>query len=661
VLADFYNISGAKDTKIFTSQEKARAVSGLELMATLPQISLDKLNSSLTTIDRKPILILCDGKIIDEVDLTGIKPEEILKTEYFSQPPARYRNLGVNAVLVVYTKEKLVQGGYVLANLKNSFTTGYGTEIVQGKYHSGDNDFSLRYFVDYRDLNKQHFEQKYAANLSDGLYNVNRKAENGDYAGAYHTINATFANTKGESQMFSAKARVAINPGMERDRQTISGIRHDIPFDNEHSETYTHTNYFSPSLDLYFSKKLKNNQELSANVVNTYYNIKSKRNFLQTNAAGNILKYDTEINNKSYSVISEINYSKDFEKTGFNFGVRQYFKNLDEKFIHENDKSLNFSTINNLYYYGEFWTEVGKLYFQAGVGGDNSWLNIAENSQKNYFVLRPSLVVSYNFSDNSALQFVSQTASNIPEMSMLSQSPAMLDTAFFSKGNGSLQPYTMFANSLFYILSGQKYYFRTTLNHFIAKNPYYTTIYNRSDYIEKTISNIDQMQSVKYDLLLNWQPVQQISLKGYYGVEYQYFKAFDKKYFHWFNFGNISAQFYYKRLTLNIQAIMQGKSLEANLYRKLLDLYQADLTWKKKSFSATLACRFSHRPETIETVDNQPVYYKESRAWGNFNGLCYLQLVYVFDFGKKVERNVNQKLNNNDSDIGIRKDNRAEQ
>jgi hypothetical protein len=107
--------------------------------------------------------------------------------------------------------------------------------------------------------------------------------------------------------------------------------------------------------------------------------------------------------------------------------------------------------------------------------------------------------------------------------------------------------------------------------------------------------------------------------------------------------------------------MLQNKSLEGNLFNKVHDYYGTDLTWKKNKFSATLGCIFTDSPEKIESYDNEQNYYRESKIWANFRGLCYLQLSYTFDFGKSVQRNVNQQLENYDNDAGIIKDNRAEQ
>jgi hypothetical protein len=169
------------------------------------------------------------------------------------------------------------------------------------------------------------------------------------------------------------------------------------------------------------------------------------------------------------------------------------------------------------------------------------------------------------------------------------------------------------------------------------------------------------MKTLKYDILLNWKPINWLALNVYGATEYQQFKVTESFYDHWFYICNVSASIYYKKFTLNTQAIKQNKSLEGNLYRTMQNYYSSNLTWKKNNLSLSLGCIFSNSPEIVETSKYLPIYYKESKVWDNFKGLCYIQLNYTLSYGKNIQRSVNQQLNNEDRDIGINPDNRAKQ
>ena len=642
ITADLLQIQGVKETRLFSMDEKARAVSGLELMTNIPHLSLDQLNNKLITIDRKPILIVCNGKIIDEVDLIGFNPNEIIKVDYYAQPPAKYRNMGIEAVLSVTTKRGKDKGGSVTTNLTNGFTTGYGTNIIQGNYSSGENDYSLRYFIDYRDLNKNRLTQQWEAELDEKPYQINRKGENSDYRGQYHVFTGAFSNLKTDNQLFSAKARLALNPGVENSRQSVSG---------ELLSTDTKTRYVCPKLDLYYSKKIGNNQELLMNLVNTYYDTKSERN---------IYNIATNIESKSYSIITEAEYTNHFHKYELDIGIRHLYKNLNENYHSNDDFLTSRNAINTLYAYTEISGNWDQYSATVGIGGEKSWLNISPNN-KSYFVFKPEITLTCALNKSSSFKFESSTQSYVPDISILLESPAYLDSIFISRGNSLLKPYYMFVNSLFYILNKPVYYFQTTFSYFYSHRPYYTIINNNGTYLEKTYSNIDNMKTLKYDMLLNWKIIHWLSLKAYGSMEYQQFRVDGDLYNHWFYMYNVSASMYYKVFTLSLQALKQNKSLEGNLYRTIQNYYSGDITWKKNNLSLSLSCMFFNSPEIIETSNHFPVYYKESKVWDNFKGLCYLRLSYTLDFGKNIQRSVKQQLNNEDKDIGINPDNRAKQ
>jgi hypothetical protein len=662
IKANLLNITATKETRLFTAIERERAITGLELITNLPHLFLNSLNNKLTTTNGKPVLILCDGKIIDEFDLTGLHPDEIVKVEYFPQPPARYQNIGIEAVLHVITKHSKEKGGYLMTNLKNGFTTGYGTDIINGKYSSGNNDYSLRYFIDYRDLDKNHFNQSYGTKLNGNTHQIDKQEKNSDYKGEYHVITGSFSNIKTDMYLFSVKANLSINPGMEHVRQNMFGVIGNIPLQNEQSDVYTKTKYVSPKLDLYYSRKFDSKRELFLNVVGTYYDTKSDRTLSQLTDNEKIYEIKTDIKSKSHSVISEISYSKIFGKYNLNTGLKYFHKQAKENYrLNTNPVTYTNNAINIIYVYTELNREINKFSFNAGIGGEQSWFDIARNNTKSYFVIKPELTLAYKLNDNSSFRYIALITSNVPDMSLLSETPAYFDSAFISHGNRNLIPYYTFINSLSYILNKSSYYLSTGLHHFYAHRPYYVSFYNRDTYIEKTYSNIDNQETLKYDLLFNWRPANWISVRYYSAVEYQQSLEQNISRYHWYYMLNFSTSIYYKAFNLNLQMVKQKASLEGALLRKVNDYYGGNISWKKGNLNLSLGCIFTNSPEITETYKNTQIYYRDRKTWDNFKGLTYVQLIYNLPLGKNIQRSMSQRLNNVDNDSGIYIDNKAKQ
>lgn len=491
------------------------------------------MNKKLQTANGGNILILCDGVKTDEIDLMGLKPENILRVEYYAQMPTRYANLGVDAVLNVITRR--MRGGYVMAHIENGFTTGYGTNILQSKYNEDDNDFTLRYFIDYRRLSKYKLEQSY------------------DYI-----------------------------------------LSRNLPVEEVVSNTGLKTNYLYPHLDVYFSKTFKREQELIVDVVNTYYNSESERRLLQTGGGENYEAF-TQLNNKSYSLISKVMYSK-------------------------------------------------------GLDADRL---------KKYFVLKPNLTLSYIPSKHASFKFRSTIRSYVPDISLLTDNPVYLDSAFISRGNPLLKPYYDFSNRLLYTVTWPSFYMEAAAKYRYIHRPYYPVFKDKESFIEKTYDNVDKMTEVGGEFYISWSPLPCLSLAPYYEFDYQRATVGGLERNYWHPVFDLRVSTFYKDFTLTGILIVRNKSLAGEMYTKEKNYYSLDLTWKKKNLSITGGLLFLNAPVVSETVKGLPIYYRESKIAGDFNGLVYLQLVYTLPFGKKIPRSMKQQINNTDNDSGIYIENRA--
>lgn len=655
VKADFIQLLGNKEQIFFSENEKSKARSGIELMQSVPQISLNRSSNSLTTIEGKPILILLDGQKVDGIDLMSISPNDIAKAEYYATTPARYANMGVEAVLAITSKRNKEKGGYLMANLENGFASGYGTDILSGKYSTGNNDFSLRYFIDYRNLDKNRQDQTYAADLEDGEYRVEKEGLNSMYKGEFHKIEGNYSFVRSENLLFSVKPKVVINPGKEDANQRITYGKED------QSMFYTNakTNSFSPSVDLYFSKKMAKEQEFILNVVNTWYDTNSDRNVMESNNQSVVYENNTEIETKTYSIISEMVYLKKIRSNEITVGLKHQYKMMDERYTNTSAFSESESSIQNFYGYVDFSGEAGKWYYSAGIGGENT--RIRTESDKQYFVVKPNLSISYKLNSKNQIQLYSRINSSVPGMSMLSTSVAYIDSLFISYGNSDLKPYYSSSNMLAYTFRNSSVYVRQAFSFFYFHQPYHVMFFNSGKFIEKTYQPIDYSTSFKYLSSFRWTPTKWFSLSPSYGVEYQTSKSDDEKRHNWYHVLNISASVSYQNFSLTPQIYIQSKSLEGELLRRENNFYGLELSWNKDKLNIGLGSMFMNSPHTLETLGGSSVYYQEKKTWNDFKALTYATLTYTLPFGKSIQRKIKQQITHTDNDSGVYQDNKAKQ
>ncbi len=651
VTSNTIHVLGDKNVKIFTPDERKRASSALDLMKNIPQISFNNANNMLVNIKGKQILILCDGAKANEVDLMGLRPENIQKAEYYANPPQKYMDSGYDAVLFVITKPSKEKGGYISADLKNSFTTGFGTNIIQGNYSAGDNDYMLRYFIDYRDLNKNKYSQSYSYRLNtDEVYDLEKKGENGDYVGQYHIVSASYSRSKADNFLFRAMTNLSVNPGKEDYPQLLSGIRNNQPIVDELSNLYVKTNYLSPNLDLYFSKKMRSDQEVSLNVVNTYFDSRSDRllGFEKDGIA-------TNLRSKSYSLIAEGEYRKKFSENELSAGAKYFYKTLDEWYRQSgNDYSKDSYSYHNLYMYADFTGQLNKFSYTIGFGGEQDWLRT-----NTYFVCKPNLRVSYTFDDYSSLKLRSSMHSYIPDISLLTNNPVYMDSSFISVGNPDLKPYYKLENSLLYAYNRSNVYAEATIGYSYLHKPYFPVFEVDHEMAQKVYKNIERMDVYTAEFYLSWKLTSFLKASAYYQLAYRKSQIESKKYDHLDHLINLDVSAYYKDFTLNGLVILRNKKLNGMVLEKTHNYYSVDLTWKRNDLGLSLVCLFMHDPYIMQTANGSPVFYKETKAWNNYKGMTYIKLTYTLPFGKKVKRSMKQRLYNSDNDSGIYIDNKT--
>lgn len=657
VQAQMVKKKGNKESFWFSLADRNKVSSALGLLEGVPHLILNAMNNKIRTNRGGSVLILCDGLEISETDLLGLLPEDILRVEYFSNPPARYANKGVDAVVNVLTKR--AEGGYLMANLKNSFVTGFGTNILQGKYSQGNSDFSLRYFLDYRDYKKNRLNQSWEYELDDGLYQVERKGLDGDYEGQYHTVQGMFAHIKPQS-LFSAKMRVSVSPNLENSPQLVSGMRANCPIQDITSEINAEDRFVSPSLDLYYSTKISDYHEIIMNTVNTYYSSTADRSLTESRLGIRSYEQITHLDNKTYSNISELGYNRKTSIGEWNVGVRYYYKKLWDQYKNgANDfVSTDYNT-QNLYIYTDWNGSWKKLDYTLGIGAEWTWLNTAQRND--FFVMKPSLLLSYALSKRSTLEFSSSIRSNIPDISLLTNNPAYLDFTFTSVGNPALKPYYTFLNNLQYTYNGSFWLnlFQSGLAHSYIHQGYSEVFRNRGNYVEKNFLNAYDIHNFTCDIGVRVKPWNWLDIVGYYALRYQVANGLGHRFDDWNHRLRITASATWKEWAAQALVLFPSRTLEGELFRETGIYYSGSIAWKRKSLSVQLAYVSNGIPTKTWSVLGLPIYYAEDKEWGNFEHLLYLQLTYTFSFGKQPKRDKSQRLNNQDMDSGLYIDNKA--
>lgn len=168
----------------------------------LPKIQV--LDQSVSSVDGKAVKILINGVPSTPADLSVISPENILKIDYYTQPPIQYSNMGLGSVINVVTKEKQT-GGSVGINTQNAVTTGFGNNVVNFKYNWGNSQIGVTYNINYRNYNKRILDENMAYSVGGINYEKVKSGHNSPYAYEQQMAEISFNNSKTDNYLFSAK------------------------------------------------------------------------------------------------------------------------------------------------------------------------------------------------------------------------------------------------------------------------------------------------------------------------------------------------------------------------------------------------------------------------------------------------------------------------
>ena len=659
ITANMVESFASKDQIYIPSQIKNYATSGYDAIRQLPQLAENIVLEKLITPDRKSIKILINGIESTEKDLKVIPAKEILRVEYFSNPPVRYANLGIGAVINVITSSSHISGADILISTKNAVTTASGTNTFDTRFYNNNNQFNIGYSIDYRSLNDNLINQDYDYRIDDKQYKNIYDGVAGLYKGEMHVTELGYLHHEEDNFTFSAKAKARFNPGNENySQRTIVVVDNQPPVEGMLYKKLK-SNYRSGSGDLYFTKQLKNNQEIVANLVGTYFSSYSKNDLQRRmNDMADDFDYRNTTENKSWSAIGELLYNKKMGAHELTAGFRFHSKELRQTY----NETLNSDISQQVYYlYAGLNGSFAKLKYSLEMGAEKSRNKLTgdERVKTDFTSFNPSLSLLYPLSKVSVLKFTTRAYGSVPEVSMLTLSPVYLNYNYLSVGNPNLKPYYILQSELKYQLSGSHVFMNTGFNYNHSFNPFVASFVKENDQILKTWAYKDYRSFIGYTMSMRWTPCKWMALQTFFALGYTEIGNKDGSHFTDFTkLASFSLTLMYKKFRL----LTQMQTVFSNLFGDYLEKTGAalisELSYTNKSL--TLGIQYIKNPNPKELISKNPVMHlNEETIWEDYRNLVMIKASYRFYVGKKNTIRANQRITNSDDDSGLREDAKA--
>lgn len=626
--------------------EKARH--SKDLLTTLPELQLDPISNTVTSIKGGKILFLINGIEASDNQIKSIAPTNVVRVEYFDIPPTRF---ATRADTVVNIVTRNPENGYSYgADVTSAFTTGFVNGSAYGNYTKGKNDFGLEYSINLRNYDNRIVDKIYEYDLNNVRY---RSAEQQKDHFGYTDQNITARYTNAEIGKYAFQAKLNLNISDSFSNGNGQSIFSQGNLQNVHGTIHNRSsNYLNPTLDLYYSKNIGKKDELSLNLVGSHYDTNSTqfdREWI-LNSNQDVFNNDMILKAKQTGIVGEIAHVHSFEKGKLSSGYRISNTAISNDLV--NLLGTSHYDVNYLeqYLYTEYSGKWDKLGYRVGMGVTNIHNKSAETTQDDW-APTPKLVLSYDLAKNQSLRFTSSYTSNSPWASALSSNVVQVVPNIIKKGNPYLKTQHLFRNSLIYSKSTKYYDFNADVFYNIVDKYFaeyfvlatdssqYILTFNNADFKEYGVEISGSVKPFANDLLIikTWLSPVVMTMKLKSGENIT--KSFIRNYF------SISSN--YKSFGINYQFNFPISQLEDGVFlQRDENANHVFLTYKIKDITLSTGMYFIGTPSIYEkeTLPESIVQQQRFSQILNNKNLFVFGLSYDFSSGKKIQ--IQKKLNN---------------
>ena len=653
-----------KSVYTFTGEQIGQARHVRDLLEYVENLRIDPVSNKIQRMDGGSVKILLNGVSASDIDLKGIPAHKIVRVEYYNIPPARYADAGTLVNVITRRMDTGVNAG---VEARTAFTTGFTDDEAYLNLTSGNHQLSLSYTFSLRDYTKRYGKQSYNYTLqtsettTHGAY-VENKHDKFGYTWNDPVIKYTYNKPDDIAiQVVASPHFDHSHSDGENDIMNASSYKQTVWYKGEFG---SRMNTFGPDLNVYVQKTLPKNQEISVDLLGTYYHNTSK-NWREWNGVMNDSYgfYDNqEQTNNKYSFIGELAYTKKWAKNSLSLGYKGSFGRSNATMsnvlsgFHDYDYS---SASYQNYMYAEYSGSLNKLMYRIGAG-------VTQVTQDNtdvhdsHWLFTPKLILSTNLSKAISLQWVTSSESKTPPISALSNNASLVIPNVMNIGNPYLKSYNTYQSELIYKWNLGWLQTNLTLHYFYADFPisrYYTQQeIAGKQYIVGSNENANYASELggAYQFVITpfKNQMLKVTLQGY--VYRQTISSPIIGHYHhtWaplyyviqFHKGNWGAAYYGNIVSKRLE----GSMLNAGENQSHLQVFWQKKNWRIFATDYWLFTRSRYSGYTLPTSILESAY----KTWIDDNRSMFV-LGFSYDFSTGKDLKINRRLQNKDSDKGV--------
>lgn len=632
-----------RTTYFFSAAEVRAARNARELVATVPNLLIDKQSNTLATLSGKKILILINGVKSTETDLQLIPSSKIKKVDYYDVPPVRYMELADVVLNIVTSRLDTGWNGSTYARIGQMYSHG---DLAISRV-GGDNKLTINVGSHFNHKRKVWDEEtgEFSYRLGDDDYKYEYSQRQRDWGNQYNG-GVSWLNGKPGNYML----QVSMDCSFYKDRMSRE---RDINFmlnglgGTRSGEAGNRISTLKPVLNVYFEKTLSETNTLMADVTATSYSNDQRAFTSETGTFDDVLDLSTRKN----SVIGEFVWSYTKDNHSFNAGYRGTIGFLRSDLVGSGVSNVR---TGRQKIYGEYTSRLGSFSYRVSLGAENN-LKAGDNGFSR-FSFSPTLLLSYRLSPRNIMRLRLNSETLMPDIQQMSDNKILVMENFYRRGNANVHNSNGYRAGLIYsyniprrlVVQADAHYNRTDgflYDAFVQDG--------KAWYLETR--NANYFSEAGMNMTVTCLPWKWLNIGLEFSADYQTIKtdSSNESYSDWFFPVYLNVSAVWGSWSLACRQTFGGKLLDG-LYRKGLEkvsYISLNYGWKNWQFGAQCLFPFYADKFSSETVGIAPVRHFTRTNLRTKNHEFGITLSWFFQRGKNNYSTKN--LENSDIDSGV--------
>lgn len=615
----------------------------------LARLNIDPVNRTIKVANEE-VQLRINGVRATIEEVIALRPQDILRVEYFEDPGVRFGDENVGAVVDIIVDRSAQTGGYVAVDGRNAPFVGFGDDNLTFKINNKASEFGLNYNASYRSYDDMWINQTQTFNFPNNPVVRDEQGIKQPFQYQYHRLNLSYNLTVPDKRVFNI---ILKNQIFDKKNDAASNIFYSNSLRQTHTQSNAKFNEYMPVLDIFYKQELKSKQSIALNVVGTYINSSSENKFVERE--GDVLIFDilNEVDGRKYSLISEIVYSKEFDKTSISGGAKHTQGYADNSYSGNNTIKTNMKNAES-YVFAQVQGKIaGKLGYTLGVGGSRMWFQEGTNDIT-FYTVRPSLQFNYPVNDNLNLKYNLRAFTRTPSLGQLSNVEQQIDTYQINRGNPSLEPGNVYRNTFSISYNKGIFSANTDLEYWYFHRPLADSHFIEGD---KVITMRENQRALNYYAVnsdLTLKIIKDIwSVNAWFRYVKENFKNNTGTNNYDMIFGGFRSNLQYKNYSLVVGAESRYKELWGQTIYYGEDWNYVEAGYKHKEAKLSLGMSYPFKDYWSSGSRNiSAVMPSESWSYIGGNGrMLYVRFAWNMSFGRK-HKAAEKSLENADTDKG---------